>query len=503
MLRQFSANLISNFSLFILSICMNLVLTPLYIQKIGVDGFGLIRYALIFPIYVGLATIVISASVSRFLTIEIQNNNWKNANRIFNTSFFTLLAITIILLPIIILISTNVTRYVDTGLTFDVEIIYLFFGILASSLITLFSTIFLIPSFALNRLDLYNLSNISSRFLLFLFLYLILTYVSSIDLSFIGFSYFISSIFGLLISISIWKKYSKSLKLRFKSFSYKKLTEIFKMGGWLLINQLGSILFLYVDLLVINHFFSLNEVGEYSIVQQWSVLLRSLAGLIAGVFTPLILINYAKDNFEKLLTISSSSVQFIGILMGILIGIIIGFSSELLSLWVGEEYEYLSPLLCLIVGHLSINLAVLPLFSVNSAYNKVKIPGLFSLGFGVLNLFLAIILASTLNLGLYGIALASLIVLTLKNTIFLPLYTAYIMNLKKTFFLKPIFSAVIVMLFTALLVFSVEFIIEIDRWISIIFSSIFIAVLMLIMSWYFLINRTSKKIILERLKKYT
>ena len=212
MIKQFSFNLISNFFLFILSICINLVLTPLFIQKIGVDGYGIIRYALIFPIYVGLATIVISASVSRFLTIEIQNGNWKNANHIFNTSFFTLIAISIILLPIIILISINITRFVDIGSLFEIEIIFLFFGILASSIITLFSTIFLIPSFAINRLDRYNLSNISTRLIQFLLIFFILNFVSSINLSYIGFSYLISSIFGLIISIIIWKKYSHRIK---------------------------------------------------------------------------------------------------------------------------------------------------------------------------------------------------------------------------------------------------------------------------------------------------
>ena len=75
-------------------------------------------------------------------------------------------------------------------------------------------------------------------------------------------------------------------------------------------------------------------------------------------------------------------------------------------------------------------LAVRPLLYVQSAYNKVRIPGIIQLISGFVNLIFAIIVARWGKWGVVGVAIVGAVVWTIKNTIFVPIYTAYIMNQK-------------------------------------------------------------------------
>jgi len=72
---------------------------------------------------------------------------------------------------------------------------------------------------------------------------------------------------------------------------------------------------------------------------------------------------------------------------------------------------------------------VLPLFSINIAFNKVRLPGIVTFFMGIVNFALAIALALFTGWGYYGVAVAGAIVLTLKNTLFTPWYATRILGL--------------------------------------------------------------------------
>jgi len=76
-------------------------------------------------------------------------------------------------------------------------------------------------------------------------------------------------------------------------------------------------------------------------------------------------------------------------------------------------------LLILLVGHLSVNLAIRPLAYVSTAYNRNKLPALITLVLGVANVVLAIVLARWSGWGVAGVAAAAAIMWTIKNVVFL------------------------------------------------------------------------------------
>ena len=75
-------------------------MVPYLVHYLGRAAYGLVPIAGALTQYVVLISHSISSAVTRFLTIALQRNDHEDANRIFNTAFFSFLAIGLIQIPI-------------------------------------------------------------------------------------------------------------------------------------------------------------------------------------------------------------------------------------------------------------------------------------------------------------------------------------------------------------------------------------------------------------------
>jgi len=132
-----------------------------------------------------------------------------------------------------------------------------------------------------------------------------------------------------------------------------------------------------------------------------------LGGTVSNVLYPTIVAKYAENDFESVHRLSLQAVRLMGFAVSLPVGLLCGLGSSFLQLWLGPSFGNLGLLLILMIWHLPINLAVLPLFGIQMAMNKVKIPGIVTLFMGIGNLVLAIVFTSIFKWGLYGIAAAS------------------------------------------------------------------------------------------------
>lgn len=447
---QFPKNLAANIGFFLASVVIGLFLVPYFVSTLGVAAYGLIPLATSITGYVSLVVLSLNTAVSRYLTVDLQRENYVSANRTFNTALFGLTAIIVLLIPIVLTLSYFVPTIFSVPQGQEEGSVFLFLGVIAAFLIRAWSGNFTVQLFAYNRLDLQNIVNFTNL-IVQTSLIIVFFNVFGPNLSLIGIAYLIGSIVSSTVAIFFSRKVCPYLTISWKCWDRSKLKEIGNMGGWVIVNQIGALLFLQIDLIVVNKLFGASSGGEYSIALQWVILLRSIAGVLVGVLTPIILTYYAKEQTETLLKISKSAVKLMGFAMAFPIGIICGLSPQILSLWVGEEYTFLAPLMIILTAHLSINLVVKPLFSINVAHNRVRVPGIVTLFMGIGNLILSIAIPFITGWGYYGVAIAAAIMLTLKNTAFTPWYTSRILNENKSVFLRPMIPGIISVLFVGTL----------------------------------------------------
>lgn len=444
--KQILKNILFNIINFIINIIIGLALTPYLIKHLGIAAYGLIPLALFLSSYISVLTQSLTASVNRFLINAIQTNNDQESNQVFNTALITMLILVASITMIFTWPISHVYHFISVPNKEKIEAGILFLFVFFGVLVSLISSVFSVSMYANNRIDLMQGVNIVKNLSRLLTIVLIFHYGAS-SLAVFGYAVFISEIIALLIYIVYWKAKTPALYINLKSFNTVTLKKIANVSSWLIVDQIGTIILSKSDLLLVNKNFGSDVSGRYAIVTQFSDLLRAMASLVGGVLGPVMMILHSQHNNKKMIELTSVFMTLLSLVLTIPIVLLCVFSKEILTLWVGNDFNNLSSLMWVLILPLIINLGTVPLFSINIALNKVKIPSLSNITFGVLGLLLSLCLLTFTKLGYYSIGVGFIFSTTLKNALFTPMYAAYILNIKLNTFLfvhvKTIFFAII------------------------------------------------------------
>lgn len=492
--KSLKKNLLSNVSVFILNGIIGFWLPPYLIKSLGVSVYGMIPLAAAIIGYASLVTIGINGSLSRFLTIDLANNAEEEANYTFNTALASVSFLLIVLLPLLLIFSLNINKFISVpeGVIKDASMLFVCASI--AFVLTSLTAIFNTSAYVKNRLDLVNqvsMISMSTRVVLVLIIFLWI----SISLTGYGYAILAASLFSSLYSYYLFRRFTPFITINFYKVRLSSLKRLLSMGGWLIVIQIGSILFLQIDLLVINKTLGALEAGRYSVILLWSMMIRQFSSSISGALSPLILNLYAKKEFDKMIMLSKLSVKTLTLFITCIVGVLCIISGDLLKLWINEEMSSLKWLFILVIILLPLNLGVQPLFSLNRAYNKVKVPGIITCIMGIISLSLSVSLVKFTSLGLYGIALAGAIVLTMKNFIFMPLYAANNMKINKLTFFQSSLSSVFLLSVSLVITFIYPALIHIKNWPQLIGHSLFLFLLLTSIS-YLLLGRNERSMIL-------
>ncbi|MCE5199736.1 MAG: oligosaccharide flippase family protein [Armatimonadota bacterium] len=497
---RFSTNLLANILNFGCNIGIGLWFTPYMISHLGVAGYGLIPLATTITSYMGLFTIALNGAVGRYLTIAIERKDTEYANAIFNTSLIgNSIVVCILLLPAIWL-SSKMQFFFNVPTGYEHQFSLLFKCTTGMFLLTTLGTAFSLASFCRNRFDLSNAVSIVNSIIRVGVVVLLFTY-SVPRVWHVGAGLLFAALFSLIASIAIWRYLTPMLHIQPATFNSGILRQLFGTGGWMIVNQIGTILYLSIDLVVVNRLIGADAAGRYGAIMQWSLLLRGLAGVIAAVFAPTILALYACKDMSGLVRYSKQAVKFVGLLIALPIGVICGLSRPLLHLWLGPKFEPLAPLMSLMTIHLCVNLGIMPLFNISTATNNVRWPGIVTCIMGVANVCLAILLAGPVGWGMYGVAAAGAIMLTAKNLVFTPLYGAHILGIKHGAFFSetiPIITATIGLSCLGWLMGRMSFV---QSWNGLIFATMGLSITYVCAAWLLLLTTQERSTVLRMLSR--
>lgn len=500
--RQFFLNLASNILNFAFSLLAGIWLTPYLIRHLGVGAYGLIPLTTAVMSFLSLFTVALNSSVGRFMTIALDRNDEREANQIFNTSFWSIAGILLLLLAPSAWMAFHADSLFLVPKGAERDAAWLFMAMIGVFCLTTMNSAFSMASFCTNRFDLQNAVNIlytlARVVLIVLFFNVCVPRVWHVGLATLA-----ATALSMAGAVLIWKNLTPMLQICPSWFSLDSLRKMTGMGGWILVNQLGSILFLSIDLVVVNKFLGSEASGRYGAVMTWSTLLRSLAGVIAGVFTPTIIILHSRADIPGMVRYSRQAVKLLGLAMAIPIGLICGLSTPLLRLWLGEEYVRLAPLMSLMTCHLCINLAVLPLFSIQVATGRVRAPGIVTAVMGFLNLGLAIILAGPAGWGVYGVAAAGAVALTAKNLIFTPWYGARIAGVHGLAFYGELLPVATLTLCLIVASSCVASILPLSSWHSLVGAGTLLSGIAGTFAFYFVLNRSERTQLVSLFAAYT
>jgi len=404
-------------------------------------------------------------------------------------------------IPILVIVSYYSPLFFDIPINQRHDAFLLFLGVLGSLLVRTWGGNFGVSLFAYNRLDLINIINMLNIVLQVTFIIIFFS-LRSPKLNYVGYSYLMAAGVALLITILFSKKVNPNCKVSIHDFKSSRLKKLMGTCGWITIDQIGSLLLFQMDIILVNKLFGTAAGGEYSIVFMWNALIRTIAGMLAGVLTPVILTYYAQNKFEELVFLSKSAVKIMGLAMALPIGLICGFSPIILDLWLGPEFTRLSPLMWILLCHLAINMSVLPLFTINVSYNKLLIPAIVTIFLGITNLLLAVTLSIITGWGYYGVAIAGAVVLTARHFFFVPMYATKVLGMSKNPFKNTMIQVFLSTLLVAGIASTIYYFLNISSASALIILCGIIILVYMIIIWFIFLNKQERRIIESFIPKY-
>jgi O-antigen/teichoic acid export membrane protein len=491
--KQLFPNLISNGIVLGLNILISLWFTPYLIRHLGVAVYGLLPLAFALTAYLNIITLSLNNAAGRYLAIDLQNKDTLSANRTFNTIFFGNIGAIVLCLPIIAAVLFFSPRLFNIPRGQEFFANYLFLAVFATYLLNFFRSSFSVSTWALNRFDLRNIV-VALYYILRAGFVVLLFLIFRPSLLHLGTGFLLAACVWLAGDILLWRKLTPQLRIRPALFDRGHLGQLFTMGGWLLINQLGVVLFLKIDLVIANTFLGAKIAGEYGSVLLFSSLIQQLAYNMSMTLTPSLVSKYACGDVDALQRISRLAVKCMGLILALPVGLICGFSRPLLLLWLGKNFLHLQPLLIVLTVHLALNMAVRPLFGLNIAYNKVRVPGLASLALGVFNLLLAIALVQG-GWGVLGIAMSGALSMTLRNLFFTPLYAAHVQKLPLFTYLRTLLPLALVNAFLIGAIFCLSRLSAIKTWAALAALAAAVSLVYGLITYCFVLRREEKSLL--------
>ena len=388
--RQIRINYYTNIAALVANIIVGIYYTPYLVNSLGLIAYGVLPLALIINQYIGVTTQTLTHAYTRFYSVALQKEEYQEASVVLSTSLRVILIICVCIIPIGIFIAgkPDFIFKIPTQLISSAK--YLFLYTLLSFLESIFSSLFNVSLYAINRLDLINVLKII-RSLVKVILVIFFFEIFYVDISFVGLTNFIIETIVLLLSIHFFNRYKpKEVTISLNSYNKQTLYGILGMSLWVLIQLCGDTLIYRTDTIVINRYWGTEASGIVGIISEIGRYVSTCVSVIGSLFGPLILIAFAKNNHDDVKKSFIIQSTIVGCFTAILTGLISGCGASILNLWIGEGmgvYKW----------WLFLKMITLPYFAaggifafVYRSWNRMKLPAIGTIILGIIDIIILI-----------------------------------------------------------------------------------------------------------------
>lgn len=420
--KQKALNAIASLLSFVVGFGISFFLSPFLLRTLGKEAYSYYPLSTSITNAMTVISSAMNSMASRFITISLLQGKKEEAEKYYSSTLFVDFLYSAVLVVFTIFFIFFLNRFINVSDILLGSVRLLFTFTIAAAIVNILSTVFGVATFATNRIELRSGREIALS-LLRAGLFIAFYYLLPPNLSYIGIVALIIALVSLVIQ---WIFTKKLLPLSFKRTNISKshVKEIFFSSLWVSINSLGNILLAGVTLIVINKFYS-PEIG--SIVSLAMTIPNLLSGIIttlAGLYYPLITKNVSGSDYKGLQA-NVRRYQFIcGILCCAIITVFLAFSESFYQLWVPtEDASLLSKLSFITLApYIFTSFFWIATYS-NTATNDVKIPAIFMVAAGALNVGVQILLAA-LHVDWSAIVISCSLIQVVYIAVFLPLYLA-------------------------------------------------------------------------------
>lgn len=435
--RRALTDVLLNLASYVASLFAMLLYSPYLVSHLGVAAYGFVPMTINAVQYLGILTGGLQISVGRSLAAALEARDEERPSVVLSTALWALVALLGGLSPALLALVWNTDSLLRTpeGLGGDVRLLAL--GALGMFALGAMAGVLELVAYVRGRFDLRSGMLIAAT-VVRVGLPVVLIELWGPRLRYVGAGLVAGALAHLTMASFFARRLLPGLRLRQRLASAVVLKELSSVGGWTIANQLGVLLFLNADLLVVNRVLGAQASGNYALVLVWSTLLIAVGTAVAGAFGPRILAAIAGGRTDEAGATAQEGVRFVAVAMALPVGLIAGFAGPLLRAWQGPAFEHLAPLLSLAALLLGFSLGYQPLATVFIGLGALRLPSMVQLVAGLFSVTCGYLLARFTSVGLFGPALAGGLTLALRSCLFTPLHAASLLGLPRFTFLRSV-----------------------------------------------------------------
>lgn len=504
--KRLTINIVANCIAFAVNFIISFFLTPYIVENVGKETYGFLALGNNFVNYVSLITIALNSMASRFITIRIQRKEFDSASKYFSSVLLSNILICLVIaipLALVIIFMQNIVDIENENIA-DIKTLWAFLFINIG--IDLMSSVFAISAFAKNRIDLTAKANIIASISKVVVVILCYTFFKPY-VFYIGIATVIYSIVTLILNIRYYKKLTPEVKIEKKLFRKSCIKELVSAGIWNTVSRVGGIALTELDLLLSNLLINASAMGTLSLVKTIPSYMTSLTATITNAFMPNLTITYAKykENKEIMLEKIRNSIKILIFFHSIMYGILIAYSDKFYMLWLGEEVagdiQFMYILGIITVGGCFISAVSSVMLNIFTIFNKLKLSSISVVVTGIISFVITYLAVKYTSLGLIAIAGVSVALVIIRNIIILMPYAAKCVGIPWYTFYKDMLLNIFVVLYSVVIALFVKNILDINSWIMLIVASGIASILIAIINYFILLNKTERKEILEKIRR--
>lgn len=396
-------------------------LIPYIKTYLGVTAYGYVAVVNGIVSTLLVVSTAIASMGTRFILVNLESHNEYEARKYFNSEFVAMLISVLFLLMVGFVLIWNLNLFMTVKQSFYRDVQILFAMTVFSFCIQLVQSPFSASFYYTNAVYLTYLLYIidyTGRILVTFVMYnsgnkVLWSAALSTDIVYVA---------GLAFYVYYSNKRIETLKINFHEFDWKHLEELIKSGIWISISSAGNMLLSSLNSYFSNIFCGVVITGIYASIMQFNVIETMILMVLVNSLLPKMFKLFSHKDDKALFRYTIFSMVIVSLFLSVLTSGIIVYGNDFMNFWMGKEFVGYNVLILLTVLHLPFTLPSQVLNQTFTVMNKVKIPAITTIMFGILNVLLVVIATNFFNMNIYGIAIASLSVQVLRDMFFYPIY---------------------------------------------------------------------------------
>lgn len=413
---------------FAVSMASTILLTPFLVRRLGIETYGVVALVMNSTVYVTILTNVINPVAGRYFVGSRQANAPYRPTQVFSTILLANLAICAIAVLAACALTSQIGRAlgVPDGASGFGPLLWL---AIAAMALTQLGTAYGIIAYAGNRLDVQSKAGIWSAVLRLAGVVVLFALLSP-RVEYVGVAMLVAAGVGMVVCRRYVAQVDLGLRVSRGEFSWDLTRRMARESLWVMIAQLGTMLFMRIDVILAGQFYGIGAAGQYGAVVAMVLPLLSVGGMLGGLFGPQTTHLAVKQDYGQLLVYMRQSTKFVGFALAVPSAILCAHPELFVRKWTGlaEVPPALAWSLVLLVCHICVTYGVIPLMFMQVTCNRMRLPSVMTWAMAGLNLTLSYVFISQTSLGLVSLPLSIAICLLIKNVLVTPVHCAIVLG---------------------------------------------------------------------------